>query len=175
MNRTHSSVCSLWTFPACSSLSVLPGRHKHSYLEFVLVRSRLNVLKLWKTKTELKKRKTQTAWRNEEIASYYFGGFKRTVKRYGLFTFQAWIGKIFGSAFWDGALREREKKQEAVNKCVVCVLCLHRCVKDTVGCENKVLCLWLSLYTFITHVLGKKYCFIQLYCGELHQTGGEIL
>lgn len=65
----------------------------------------------------IKEKKSQTAWRNEEIASYYHGVFKRTVKKICPVYFPlSWNGKIFGSAFfyWNGAPWERKRKWSGV-------------------------------------------------------------
>lgn len=89
----------LETFLTCSSRSVLPDRHRHAFLKFVLVQSCLNVLKRWKTKKELKKRKLRQRDGMKKKHHITVGFFKRTVKRYALCTFHAWTGKMFGSAF----------------------------------------------------------------------------
>lgn len=97
---------------------VRPSRQTQACLAWVCFGPVLSYCaQMLKDQKGIKEKKSQTAWRNEEIASYYHGVFKRTVKKICPVYFPlSWNGKIFGSAFfyWNGAPWERKRKWSSV-------------------------------------------------------------
>ena len=129
----------------------------------------------------IKEKKSQTAWRNEEIASYYHGVFKRTVKKDLPCVLSTFLERenIWFCLFllkWCTVGEEKKMVRRVrvsknrklwTNGCLrKCVLCLCRCAKHTAWSVRIKWWMHESLCVCSFLVEGKLYSFIKRHVVE---------